>query len=175
MKNNETKTTKNASLGFTGGVTTEENKRKAKTIVTQTKKGSDDDIREEKAVECGQYFKALQKKDINEQGSNARVYNALLDGIIIRYAKDYKTDDKMYINVSGLSAIAFSLGRLRRTNILTTINVDIQDTDLTCIHYTLDITAINPYKLKEISDTYKLNIDVEFPEDYDNIEPSFEW
>ena len=175
MRNeNLTKTTKNASLGFTGGVTTEENKRKEKTVVTQTKKGSDDNITQ-RALECGAYFKALQKKDILEHSMNARVYNALLEGIIIRYAKAYSDKDEFIISLAGLSAVTYSLGRLRQTGVLTDVCIKIQDTTLVSISYELDLSAMNPYKLREIVETHKLAIDVKFPQDYDDEEPTFNW
>lgn len=175
MRNeNLTKTTKNASLGFTGAVTTEENKNKVKTVTTKAKAASVDDICE-KATACGAYFKKLQKQDILEQSANARVYNALLEGIVIKYAKAYQEADTMHISVNGLTAVAFSIGRLRQAGILTDAAVNIQDTRLACIHYTVDITAINPYKLREIAETYKLALNIEFPEDTDDGEPQFNW
>lgn len=172
-KTNETKTTKN-SLGFTGVVETEKNKTTAGSVAIKAKKTCDADI-VQRALECGAYFKKLQKQDILEQSANARVYNALLEGIVIKYAKAYADSDTMHISVNGLTAVVFSLGRLRQANILTDINIDIQDTSLAGVHYTVDITAINPYKLREIAETYKLALNIEFPEDTNDGEPEFSW
>ena len=174
MKNVSTKTAAEKALGFTGGLTTVKKQDEVKTAVVKAKKACDDDIIT-KATECGAYFKALQKQDIREQSANARVYNALLEGVIIKYAKEYAEKDKMFISVTGLTAVTFSLGRLRQAGILTDVKINIQDTNLACIQYTLDITAINPFKLREIVETYKLDITVEFPEDCDDDEPTFSW
>ena len=173
MKNVSTKTAAEKALGFTGGLTTVKKQNEVKTAVVKAKKACDDDIIT-KATECGAYFKALQKQDIREQSANARVYNALLEGVIIKYAKEYAEKDKMFISVTGLTAVAFSLGRLRQAGILTACTAEIQDTRLVCIHYTVDITAVNPFKLREIAETYKLALNIEFPDDTDD-EPTFSW
>lgn len=175
MRNeNLTKTSTKNALGFTGGLKTEKNKTTAKNVAVKGKTASDDDI-VQRALECGAYFKTLQRKDIEEHSLNCRVYNALLTGIIIRYAKAYLSKDEFMISLAGLSAVTYSLGRLRQTGVLTDVCIKIQDTTLVSIGYELDLSAVNPFKLKEIVDTYKLAIDVEFPENCDDDEPSFKW
>ena len=179
-KTNETKTTENASLGFTGGVTTEENKRKAKKVVIATVAGysaSVPNIKDERRTETSAYLKHLQQKDIYEKGTNRYVYNAIIESIVINYARNWTNTHTLKLNVAGLNAVTFTFASLAQQGILKNVSVNITDTATADINYTLvDINLINPFKLKEIADTHNLDIDVQFPKDFDDTaEPTFEW
>lgn len=176
-ENNQTKTTKNASLGFTGAVKTEKKEKKVVIATVAGYSASVPNIKDERRTETSAYLKHLQQKDIYEKGTNKYVYNAIIESIVINYAKAWKNTHTLKLNISGLNAVTFTFASLAQQGILENVSIKIADTATADITYTLiDINLINPFKLKEIADTHKLDIEVQFPKDFnDGAEPSFEW
>ena len=177
MKNVSTKTAAEKALGFTGGVETEKKKKKVVIATVAGYSASVPNIRDDRRTETSAYLKHLQQKDIYEKGTNRYVYNAIIESIVINYARNWTNTHTLKLTVAGLNAVTFTFASLVMQGILKNVSVNITDTATADINYTLvDINLINPFKLKEIADTHNLDIEVEFPKDFDDgTEPSFEW